>query len=231
MSRAEAVTQHSTAVSSVDVLTAQLNCEDKAKRANTAYNTSSRHPLIHRRFQLQRSSHHHTNTITVSTLVDCTDHTLFVDRSLLSFRFFSAITSLPLLAPSFPPSVMSLPELALPTVVSETAFPTRQWTQSVLLHYKALSHATFAALAAHLHLSEVWTTSAVYGQQQLTKEEAVSVCHFLRVPERLAAVVIHVLTQPVVKGHLGSGGIPTDPCEYRLYEILQCYGSSFQALV
>ena len=35
----------------------------------------------------------------------------------------------------------------------------------------------------------------------------------------------------LLKGHLPSKAIPTDPCEYRLYEILQVYGSSFVALV
>ena len=115
--------------------------------------------------------------------------------------------------------------------MTTSAMPSREWTQSVLLHYKALSHSTFAALAAHLSLSEVWTTSAVFGQQQLSREEAQALCAFLKVPDRLAALVVHVLTQPAVKGHLGSGGIPTDPCEYRLYEILQVYGNSFQALV
>ena len=185
---------------------------------------------------------------------------------------------------------MSLSAPSLPSCVSTAATPTREWAQSVLLHYKSLSNATFADLAAHLHLSEVWTTSAVYQQQQMTRDEAQSLVAFLRVPDALAAAVVHVLVQPVVKvscglqalwytapaapahcsswplcvlqGHLPSAAIPTDPCEcavhqhdwrhrclsrrtrvrtdpsvcrrsrrYRLYEIVQVYGSSFHALM
>ena len=43
--------------------------------------------------------------------------------------------------------------------------------------------------------------------------------------------VLRCCVVEVLKGHLPSGALPTDPCEYRLYEILQVYGSTFVALV
>jgi cyanate lyase len=125
---------------------------------------------------------------------------------------------------------MSLPQPALPSPVTPLALPTRDWAQSVLLHYKSLASITFTDLAHHLHLSEVYTTSMIYQQHQMTNDEAKALCTLLKVPLELVSTLLVVLTQPVVKG-MPSKAIPTDPCIYRLYEILQVYGSSFHALV
>ena len=120
---------------------------------------------------------------------------------------------------------LARPPASYPTI------PKRAWATDMLLYHKRLANVTFAQVAARVGLSEVYATSAVYGQQQLSKEEAQGVCSACQLPEELVPPALHLLTQPVLKGHLGSGGIPTDPCEYRLYEILQVYGSTFHALV
>ena len=87
--------------------------------------------------------------------------------------------------------------IALPSPVSLTPLPTREWAQAVLLHHKALAGCTFADLARALGAGEVWTTSAVFQQQQLKAEDADRLLAFLDVPPELAVPLSYILQQPV----------------------------------
>ena len=87
--------------------------------------------------------------------------------------------------------------LAIPSPVTLTGLPTREWAQSVLLYYKSLVGCTYGDIAASVGLSEVWTTSAICQQQQLNNDEAARLLSFLKVPMEHAAILSYILQQPV----------------------------------
>ena len=87
--------------------------------------------------------------------------------------------------------------IAAPSPVTLTALPSRAWAQSILLHYKPLADLTFAAIATHLGLGEVWVTSAIFQQQLMSADEADKLVSFLKLPQDLATTVWYLLQQPV----------------------------------
>jgi len=85
---------------------------------------------------------------------------------------------------------------------------------------------SWAALAEAAGRSEVWTTSALLGQQTMGAKEA-SACGALL---GLDAADIACLQVPPTKGSLG-GAVPTDPLIYRFHEIVEVYGTTLKALI
>jgi cyanate lyase len=81
-------------------------------------------------------------------------------------------------------------------------------------------------LASAAGRSEVWTTSALLGQQAMGVEEA-SACGRLL---DLTAAEIALLQVPPSKGSLGAA-LSTDPLIYRFYEIVQVYGTTLKELI
>src|SRR5688500_17802502 len=88
---------------------------------------------------------------------------------------------------------------------------------------KGLSWKTLAEAARR---SEVWTTSALLGQQAMSADEAGACGRLLD----LSAEEILLLQVPPSKGSLAVTP-PTDPLIYRFYEILQVYGTTFKELI
>ena len=85
---------------------------------------------------------------------------------------------------------------------------------------------TWSALAEACGRSEVWTTSALLGQQAMSADEAAAAGRLLG----LGAEEIALLTVPPSKGSLGSG-LSTDPLIYRFHEIVQVYGTTLKELI
>jgi cyanate lyase len=85
---------------------------------------------------------------------------------------------------------------------------------------------SWKALAEAAKKSEVWTTSALLGQQAMGAEEAGACGRLLD----LNAEEILLLQVPPSKGSLAATP-PTDPLIYRFYEILQVYGTTFKELI
>src|SRR5262245_11603806 len=85
---------------------------------------------------------------------------------------------------------------------------------------------TWKSLAEAAGKSEVWTTSALLGQQAMSAQEA-SACGELL---ELNAEEIALLQVPPSKGSLGAS-LPTDPLIYRFYEIVQVYGTTLKELI
>src|SRR6185436_15228466 len=81
-------------------------------------------------------------------------------------------------------------------------------------------------LAEAVGRSEVWTTSALLGQQSMSADEAANAGRLLDLtPEE-----VRLLQVPPTKGSLAS--IPsTDPLIYRFHEIVQNYGTTFKELI
>ena len=85
---------------------------------------------------------------------------------------------------------------------------------------------TWKALAEACGRSEVWTTSALLGQQAMSADEATAVGRLLG----LGADAVTLLQVPPSKGSLG-GQISTDPLIYRFHEIVQVYGTTLKELI
>jgi len=85
---------------------------------------------------------------------------------------------------------------------------------------------TWKQLAQAVGKSEVWTTSALLGQQSMSATEAQAAGELLGLsPEE------YMLLQVCpVKGALDPV-IPTDPLIYRFYEIMQVYGTTLKEVI
>jgi cyanate lyase len=82
------------------------------------------------------------------------------------------------------------------------------------------------ALAKAAGRSEVWTTSALLGQQAMSQDEAAACGEMLA----LTADEVALLQVPPSKGSLDAT-VPTDPLIYRFHEVTQVYGTTLKALI
>ena len=91
---------------------------------------------------------------------------------------------------------------------------------------KVAKKLTWRALAEACGRSEVWTTSALLGQQAMGADEAAAVARLLDLgPEETAWLQV-----PPSKGSLGTT-ISTDPLIYRFHEVVQVYGTTLKELI
>ncbi len=102
----------------------------------------------------------------------------------------------------------------------------REEATEVIVDARLRQGKTWAELAEAGGRSRVWTTSALLGQQAMPAEVAEKVCAALD----LDGEVRQALERPPSKGSLGDV-IPTDPLLYRLYEIVQVYGTTLKELI
>jgi len=101
----------------------------------------------------------------------------------------------------------------------------RQCTE-LILEAKGEHVLTFADIAATVGRSEVWTTSAIFGQARMDAEEAGALVDLLGLgPDVATALRDHPL-----KGSL-DGPVPVDPLLYRFHEVTQVYGTTIKALI
>ena len=97
-----------------------------------------------------------------------------------------------------------------------------------IVHTKTLSVVKWADIAKAVGQSKEWTTAALMGQISLTKEQALAAGNALGLnfdPEELA-----ILTTVPYRGSIPTA-VPTDPLIYRLYEVVNVYGSTMKALI
>jgi cyanate lyase len=85
---------------------------------------------------------------------------------------------------------------------------------------------SWAKLAKAIGQSKEWTTAALLGQMQMTKEQAEKAGKLLGLPED----AVLLLQQVPYKGSLPSA-VPTDPLIYRWYEIVNVYGTTIKELI
>ena len=97
-----------------------------------------------------------------------------------------------------------------------------------IVHTKTLSGVKWSEIAKAVGQSKEWTTAALMGQISLTKEQALAAGNALGLnfdPEELA-----ILTTVPYRGSIPTA-VPTDPLIYRLYEVVNVYGSTMKALI
>ena len=103
---------------------------------------------------------------------------------------------------------------------------TRSDVTEMVVMAKVTKGLTWAKLARAVGQSKEWTTAALLGQMQMTRQQAESAGKLLGLPPD----AILLLQQVPYKGSLPSA-VPTDPLIYRFYELVNVYGTTFKALI
>lgn len=85
---------------------------------------------------------------------------------------------------------------------------------------------TWTRIAKAVGQSKEWTTAALLGQMQMTKQQAEAAGKLLGLPPD----AVLLLQQVPYKGSLPTA-VPTDPLIYRFYELVSVYGTTFKALI
>jgi cyanate lyase len=103
---------------------------------------------------------------------------------------------------------------------------TRDQITEQLLAAKQMKGLSFAGLADRLATDKVWLTAALLGQHPLTQTQAETIRELCELPEE----AVGLLQQIPMRGSLDKTP-PTDPTIYRIYEVLQVYGTTIKALI
>lgn len=95
----------------------------------------------------------------------------------------------------------------------------------IIMERKRTSGATWASIAQSAGLSEVFVTSCCLGMNSMPREAADKVATALGLPQEAASVLAEYPTKTFAQT------VPTDPCIYRLYEIVGVYGQTLKELI
>ena len=115
------------------------------------------------------------------------------------------------------------PEAALATLAKPMK---RQDVTDLIAFRKITKGIKWVEVAKKVGASKEWTTAACLGQMQMTKKQAEAVGRVFDLPEE---AVMLLQTVPY-KGSLPTA-VPTDPLIYRLYELVNVYGTSIKELI
>jgi cyanate lyase len=103
---------------------------------------------------------------------------------------------------------------------------TRDDVSEMIVAAKIERGITWASVADAIGLSKEWVTAACLGQMTCTAEQAVKIGEIFGLP----AQAVRLLQVVPYRGSLPTS-VPTDPLIYRLYELVQVYGSTIKALI
>jgi cyanate lyase len=103
---------------------------------------------------------------------------------------------------------------------------TREDVTDLIYSLKVQKGIKWADVAKKVGQSKEWVTAACLGQMTLTKEQADKVGKVFGLP----AEAVKLLQVVPYKGSLPTA-IPTDPLIYRLYEIVNVYGTTIKELI
>ncbi len=102
---------------------------------------------------------------------------------------------------------------------------TKEDVTTLILIAKKKSGMTWEAIAQGIGMSPVWTHSACMGMNAMPADKAEALVQLLDLPAEAG----HVLQEYPTK--IWQQAVPTDPCIYRLYEIVGVYGPTIKALI
>lgn len=102
---------------------------------------------------------------------------------------------------------------------------TKDDVAQIILAAKKASKMSWEDIADKISMSPVWTHSACVGMNAMPEEKAKALVQVLGLPQE----VIDVLVESPTK--VWEQTVPTDPCIYRLYEIVGVYGPTIKALI
>jgi cyanate lyase len=115
---------------------------------------------------------------------------------------------------------------ALLAAASLTRPMTRNDVTEMVVESRLKKGLTWAKIAKAVGSSKEWTTAALLGQMQMTKEQAEAAGKLLGLPE----YAVLLLQQVPYKGSLPTA-VPTDPLIYRFYELVNVYGTTIKELI
>ncbi len=95
----------------------------------------------------------------------------------------------------------------------------------MILEKKKTAGLTWEGIAESIGMSPVFTTSACLGMNSMPREKADLLAKELALPQEAAVVLSEFPTK------VFSQTVPTDPCIYRLYEIVGVYGETIKELI
>ena len=103
---------------------------------------------------------------------------------------------------------------------------TRKQATEAILDAKRDKGLSWAAIAEHVGSHTVWVTSALLGQNSMSREQAGRAADVLGLGPEVAAA----LTECPMKGALDKD-VVADPLIYRFHEITQVYGTTIKSII
>lgn len=95
----------------------------------------------------------------------------------------------------------------------------------LIVRAKKRAGLSWEGIAEKIGMSPVWTHSAAMGMNAMPAEKAEALATLLELPTEAVAVLQDSPTK------IWEQTVPTDPCIYRLYEIVGVYGPTIKALI
>ena len=96
---------------------------------------------------------------------------------------------------------------------------------ALVLSRKKQAGLSWEGIAETIGMSPVWTHSAAMGMNSMPPDKAAALVELLALPQEAASVLSEAPTK------VWEQAVPTDPCIYRLYEIVGVYGPTIKALI
>jgi cyanate lyase len=109
--------------------------------------------------------------------------------------------------------------------LTKTDMMTKEDVTAMILSAKRSSGMTWEAIAEKIGMSPVWTHSAAMGMNAMPKDKAEALSKVMGLPQEAALVLAESPTK------IWEQAVPTDPCIYRLYEIVGVYGPTIKAII
>lgn len=105
------------------------------------------------------------------------------------------------------------------------AMMTKEDVTAMILSAKKQAGLGWEDIATKIDMSPVWTHSACMGMNAMPADKAEALVAALSLPQEAASVLQESPTK------IWEQAVPTDPCIYRLYEIVGVYGPTIKALI
>jgi cyanate lyase len=105
------------------------------------------------------------------------------------------------------------------------ALMTKEDMTTLILIAKKKTGMKWEEIASGIGMSPVWTHSACMGLNAMPKAKAEALVALLDLPAEAVSVLEDYPTK------IWDQAVPTDPCIYRLYEIVGVYGPTMKALI
>ncbi|MCB1519170.1 MAG: cyanase [Hyphomicrobiaceae bacterium] len=97
--------------------------------------------------------------------------------------------------------------------------------RDMIIAKKKQTGITWEKIASEIGMSEVFVTSACLGMNSMPRDKADKLVTYLALPQEAGPVLAEFPTK------IFSQTVPTDPCIYRLYEIVGVYGETLKELI